>query len=205
MDEKAERCARRLKSDETWSGIFTRNMRSKSGLVRFNLYDDNEDLVMIAEASGTSEYILRVCYACGSFKKSDPFVIGTGRYRSTTGKWRMFRKVGAQEQKVLKLKLGKISDGDGLGKSFRPHVTRIDDDGREVPIVQAPFLERMTALFPRIAERHQVSNRNVFMESPGGKHAYSFAKVDEDEYHFAVSGPLNLFEGFCAASSLFFE
>ena len=73
-----------------------------------------------------------------------------------------------------------------------------EDDGDD-SIVQRDFAN-FVKLFPGV--RMVESKKNILL-CVKRSHCFSMAKVDEDEWHVAISFPLSIFQGFAIALSLF--
>lgn len=191
----------------TFIGIFTRRKKTKSGLKRFYLYtSDQQTLVIASEFHFYGDSYHRISLSSTNFIPSDDHCVGQlilKEYSSTfLGKLNHFTDTSKQEDSVrIKYsreyeKVDKTLPRE-IEVTILPHVDSDEEDDYSIKQMSFSFFSK---LYPDV--NFQPSKKNVLFLVKKN-HCFSLAKQYKDEFFFAVSYPLSIFQGFCIAASLF--
>ena len=195
-----------LNIGSSFIGIFTRRSVTKSGFPRFYVYTlDQNDLVIASELHYYRDLCHRISLSSTNFELNDRYSIGQLKRKefspSFIGKLNHFTDNSRNEDSI-QIRVGRKFEKETdnfkeIDITILPHSpNQIEDD---FSIVQRPFTS-FSKLFPDV--KFIESKKNVlFMVKKS--HCFSLAKQYEDEFHFTVSYPLSIFQGFCIAISLF--
>lgn len=191
----------------TFVGIFTRRKKTKSGLKRYYLYtSDKNKLVIASEFHFFGDSYHRISLSSTNFIPSDDHCVGQLYLKeysaSFLGKINHFTDSTKQEDSIrirYSREYEKVDDTlpREVEVTILPHAdTDADDD---YTIKQAPF-SLFPELYPDINYKDSKKNLLLLVKKD---HCFSLAKEYKDEFFFAVSYPLSIFQGFCIAASLF--
>jgi hypothetical protein len=192
---------------KTYVGVFCRREKSESGHPRYYLFTPDEDLELAAECRAGND--LRFSIALGSVnfgRDANPLYLGemTRFGASATYSVTLGTNVG-EKAKVLDIRYLCRGEKRPFSASRSVVVTPIGEVGDQAPLMQMDFRESIARKFPGKEQTAVVSEKNLFLGGADGSHRFSLAKIDDDEYHFAVSGGLSVFQGFCIAATAFYR
>jgi hypothetical protein len=190
-----------LPNGETYVGVFCRREKSKSGHPRYYLFTPAEDLELAAELRADGD--LRFLIALGSVDfnaDGNPLYLGDMTRFGASATYSARLRTNTKVLNVRYLCRGQK-------KPFNAQrcviVTPIDEAGERPPLVQMDFRQNFANKFPSIEQTAAISEKNFFLGDAEGSHRFSLARVEDDEYHFAVSGEISVFQGFCIAMTAF--
>lgn len=190
---------------ETFTAIVTHRTKTQFGRPRVYLYTQDEELILAGELFGIGHTKFRVSRSSSNLdkEKNPEFYIGTVERSVIQRTWHMTIEHTGTPQEILRVKYLLRKE-----KSSRDRVmvvTTIDKQGNASPALeQQVFEETFPQEFPDIPLPAPNPQKNFFLTTPEGKHAFSFAEVAEDEYHFSVSAPLNVLQAFGIALTIFY-
>ena len=162
----------------TFIGIFTRRKKTKSGKKRFYLYtSDQQSLVLASEFHFYGDSFHRISISSTNFIPSDDHCVGQlilKEYSSAfLGKLNHFTDQSRQE--------------DSIRIRYSREYEKVDETlPHEIEVTILPHVDT--------DEEDDYSIKQA---------PFSLAKQYKDEFFFAVSYPLSIFQGFCIAASLF--
>jgi hypothetical protein len=196
-----------LPPSETYTGIFSRKKKTKSGHPRFYLFTSTDDLAIAAECHSSGD--LRVSIALGSVnfsESSNPLHLGMmNRGKDSPIYFVTLCDDHGEPQTVLTVRYLCRWEKRGLDRSRVMVVTPFEDGVAKQELQQLDFRENIGKIFPKMECDAEKSIKNFFLGTADGAHQFSFAKIAEDEYQFAVSGGLSVFQGFAIAVSTFYK
>jgi hypothetical protein len=186
----------------THTGLFVRREKSKGGYPRFYLYNDSEDLELAAECHGAGDLKFHIARGSCNFQPTDNELYLGDVDRAKDGVVYHCRlRAGLDEPvKVMDVRYLTRYQKKANDNSRYILVTQFEGAEESAPLAQLDFAPSFRETFPVQAANYRLSIRNFFLATANGTgHQFSLGKMDEDEFHFAVSGPLSIFKGFCIA------
>jgi hypothetical protein len=208
MDDTASRKKRicsPLPDGDTYVGMVCRREKSKSGHPRYFLFTPDEDLELAAECCAGNNLLFSIALGSVNFSAdANPLYLGKMTRSGASATYSVTQRTDAgANAKVLDIRYLWKSEKKAFDASRRVIVTPVGEAGESPPLVQMDFRENIAKKFPGLEQTTPVSEGNFFLGNADGAHRFSFAKIDNDEYHFAVSGGLSVFQGFCIAATTF--
>jgi hypothetical protein len=205
LSARRDRLCYPLPTSQTYTGIFTRKEKSKSGHLRYYLYSESDEIELAAEFhdSGTLYFPI----AMGSVNFTDlnnPLYLGEMSREKESNTYIVNLRGNQNEQiKVLSVRYLCRWEKRPLDCSRIMVVRPFENGEPKSEVVQWDFRENIKNVFPKMECDAEKSAKNFYLGGGDGTHQFSFAKVAEDEYHFGVSGGLSIFQGFAIAVSTF--
>jgi hypothetical protein len=196
-----------LPTSETYSGIFTRKERSKSGHPRFYLFTPAEELELAAECHGSGDLSFPIAHSSVHFSESqNPLFLGLmTRAKDAPTYFVKLRDDHGEHKDALTVRYLCRWEKRVLDFSRVMVVMPFANGIAKQEIRQLDFRDNIGKVFPKMELDAEKSIKNVFLGTADSGHQFSFAKLAEDEYQFAVSGGLSVFQGFAIAISTFYK
>lgn len=198
---RKEKLLAQIKKDERFDATIIRRKKSKSGNPRYYIYNDEEQLQIASEMFSTFQHFdYNISLESNNFDESNPLTfakLSLPRYDRIYSAY-LFGKEQPVSLFTIKYLLyyEKKSSDRQLLFSF-------DENYKHGEIFQSPcFLESYRDFFPDIAPQVHKSQKNLLL-TMNGKHAFSVAKIYNNEYRMSVSYPLSILDGFLIALSTF--
>lgn len=199
-----------LEIGQTCIGILTMNEITKSGLKRFYLYtQDQETLIIASEFHNFTEISYhQISLSSTTFLPKDQHCLGVlvsrqssstkiGRLNHFADQTRREACISIRMHREYEIPKHTMKSGESkIRIRMLPHsITDVEDD--------YSMHQKAFSHFPKFyPEVKFIESKNNVLFVVKNQHCFSFAQLYDEEYFFAVSYPLSIFQGFCIAAAI---
>ncbi|OHT01017.1 hypothetical protein TRFO_07685 [Tritrichomonas foetus] len=194
-----------LRENHTYTSFLVRREKTKSGLPRYYIYNEDNKLLVAAECKVHNDTYYHISLESKEFDKTSPQIIGKILNRRYDSHYIGYRIEEGNNIPYLDIKYLRHYEKKTNERIMELKFPPGNDQLSNLIIVQSSdFMAEFKNKFPDYADKVSDSEKNFYLKA-GDNHVFSFGKIYEDEYHFAVSHPLTILHGFYIALSTFIK
>ena len=203
-DEKAQKAklTEPIAEGETYTNIVVKRDKTKSGYTRYYMYENNNLLIAAECHIHNNNYKYYISLESKAFAKNSPQIIGICSIQHFDRDYQCFKVENGNETLCMKIKYVPRYQRKGPNRIMELIFPKEMQNTPEVG-QSSDFMTDYKAKFPENAEKVQKKSSKNFFLKIGDRHCFSFAKLFDDEYHFAISNPFSILDGFLIALSTF--